>query len=59
MKIFLKVLGIVQPKAVNKKTLQLKTGKTNHKKRKGKGKVGKWGKSSNINTPIKKMLLII
>ena len=31
-KIFLKVLGIVQPKAVNKKTLQLKTGKTNHKK---------------------------
>ena len=42
-KIFLKVLGIVQPKAVNKKTLQLKTGKTNHEKERGIGKVGKMG----------------
>ena len=30
------VLGIVQPKAVNKKAFQLKIGKTYHKRGKGK-----------------------
>ena len=41
-------LGIVQPKAVNKKTFQLKTGKTYHKsgkwKKREREKRGKRGK---------------
>ena len=39
------VLGIVHPKAVNKKTFQLKTGKTYLKGDRGKG--GKGGKGGD------------
>ena len=53
------VLGIVQPKATNRKTFQLKTEKTYHKREKrkrGKGRKRgrkKKGKGTFINTTTK------
>ena len=54
------VLGIVQPKARNRKTFQLRTEKTYHKREKRKrwkgrkrGEGGKRGKGTFINTTTK------